>query len=51
MPTPDSEAFCEMHPHLLHRQVLRLFYSPEHRMHPDAMGTFVEPDLTAFPKV
>jgi hypothetical protein len=51
MPTADSEAFCDMHPHLLHRQVLRLFYSPKHRMRPDAKSTFVEPDLTAFPEV
>src|SRR5450432_211738 len=33
MPTPDSETFCEMHPQLLHRELLRLFYSPAQRMH------------------
>jgi hypothetical protein len=51
MPTPDSQAFCDTHPHLLHRQVLRLFYSPERRMHPDAKGMFVEPDLAGLPVV
>jgi hypothetical protein len=51
MPTADSEAFCEMHPHLLNRNILRLFYSPQQRMHPDAKSKFVEPDLTALPKV
>ena len=49
MPTADSEAFCEMHPQLLHRHVLRFFYSPERRMHPDAKTDFVEPDLTPLP--
>jgi hypothetical protein len=49
MPTADGEAFCDAHPHLLHKQVLRLFYSPERRMHPNAKRTFVEPDLTALP--
>lgn len=49
MPTGTSEQFCDMHPHLMHRQVLRLFYSPQRRMHPDAKQAFVEPDLTALP--
>jgi DinB superfamily len=50
MPTPDSESFCDTHPQLLHKHVLRLFYSPEQRMHPSAKTSFVEPDLTEFPK-
>ena len=50
MPTADSEAFCEMHPQLLNRHVLRLFYSPQRRMHPDAKTRFVEPDLTSLPR-
>jgi hypothetical protein len=50
-PTADSEAFCDTHPQLLSRNVLRLFYSPERRMHPDAKTKFVEPDLTDFPTV
>ena len=51
MPTADSEEFCEKHPQLLHRQVLRLFYSLERWMHPDAKTQFVEPDLAALPKL
>jgi hypothetical protein len=51
MPTADSEAFCDMHPQLLHRHVLRFFYSPERRMHPDAKTTFVPPDLTDLPRL
>ena len=51
IPTADSEAFCDMHPQLLNRNILRLFYSPERRMHPDAKTRFVEPDLTDLPTV
>jgi hypothetical protein len=50
-PTRDSEAFCDTHPHLLHKHILRLFYSPERRMLPEAKHSFVEPDLTALPRV
>jgi len=51
MPTPDSESFCDSHPQLLTRHVLRLFYTPERRVHPDAKATFVEPDLAPLPRV
>jgi hypothetical protein len=51
MPTADSDAFCDTHPQLLHREVLRLFYSPQRRMHPAAKETFIEPDLTELPEV
>jgi hypothetical protein len=51
MPTTCSESFCDMHPQLLHKEVLRLFYSPQRRMHPDAKFKFIEPDLTALPPV
>ena len=51
MPTDDSESFCRMHPHLLQKHVLRLFYSPERRLHPDAKHAFVEPDLAALPRL
>lgn len=50
MPTADSEAFCDRHPHLLRKEILRLFYSPEQRMHPEAKTRFVEPDLTNLPR-
>lgn len=49
MPTRDSNAFCETHPHLLQKEILRLFYSPQRRLHPDAKATFVEPDLAMLP--
>ena len=47
MPTPDADAFCDTHPQLLTKHVLRLFYSPEHRMQPKAKTEFIEPDLRA----
>jgi hypothetical protein len=50
-PTPDGESFCNNHPHLLHKQVLRLFYSPERRMLPEAKEHFVEPDLIPLPRI
>ena len=50
-PTPDSEAFCDAHPQLMSRHVLRLYYSPEGRMRPQAKATFVEPDLAPLPRI
>ena len=49
-PTPDSSTFCDTHPQLMTRHALRLFYSPQRRMHPDAKRTFFEPDLAPLPK-
>jgi hypothetical protein len=50
-PTPTADAFCDTHPQLMTRSVLRLFYSPRRRMHPDAKAKFLEPDLTELPPV
>jgi hypothetical protein len=50
-PTTDADSFCDTHPHLLDKHILRLFYSPERRIHPDAKTQFVEPDLTSLPKI
>ena len=33
-PTPDADTFCDTHPQLMTPSVLRLFYSPEQRLHP-----------------
>lgn len=49
-PTPDADSFCDTHPQLMHKHVLRLFYSPERRMRPDAKTQFVEPDLAPLPR-
>ena len=48
--TQDAKSFCETHPQLLSKYLLRLFYSPEQRGHPDAKTCFVEPDLAQLPK-
>ena len=48
-PTVGSKEFCDAHPQLMSKHVLRFFYSPARRMHPDAKSTFVEPDLAALP--
>jgi hypothetical protein len=51
MPTPDADTFCDTHSQLLTKHVLRLFYSPEHRMQPRAKTEFVRPDLTSLPAI
>ena len=47
----NSEEFCDMHPQLMTKHVLRVFYSPKQRMDPRAKADFVEPDLTALPRI
>ena len=48
--TPDADSFCDTHPQLLSKHILRLFYSPQRRSHPDAKTRFIEPDLTPLPR-
>jgi hypothetical protein len=48
-PSENADAFCDTHPQLMTRHVLRLFYSPERRMHPEAKEWFEEPDLAKLP--
>lgn len=50
-PADNADEFCDLHPQLLTRHVLRLFYSPAKRMHPLAKTQFVEPDLAPLPKL
>jgi len=50
-PTPTADSFCDAHPQLMTRHVLRLFYSPARRMHPLAKTQFIEPDLAPLPKL
>lgn len=50
-PTADSEAFCDTHPQLMSKHVLRFFYSPARRMDPRAKREFVAPDLTPLPRI
>jgi len=50
-PVSDSNQFCDTHPQLLSRHVLRFFYSPRRRMHPLAKTKFVQPDLAPLPRI
>lgn len=50
-PVKDADGFCDVHPQLMSKHVLRFFYSPERRMHPLAKTQFVEPDLAPLPKL
>jgi outer membrane protein assembly factor BamD (BamD/ComL family) len=47
--TADADSFCDTHPQLMTKHVLRLFYSPQRRMHRLAKTEFIEPDLAPLP--
>ena len=49
-PADTADAFCDAHPQLLQKHILRLFYSPAQRMHPEAKERFIEPDLARLPQ-
>ncbi len=51
MPTCDGDAFCNMHPQLMTRHALRLFYSPQRRMDARAKSQFIQPDLSPLPRI
>ena len=50
-PAPDGETFCDLHPQLMNSRILRFFYSPARRMHPDARTSYIEPDLAPLPRI
>jgi hypothetical protein len=50
-PVHTADEFCDTHPQLMSKHVLRFFYSPHRRMHPDAKTRFIEPDLAPLPKI
>ncbi len=50
-PVTDGNSFCDMHPQLMTKHALRLFYSPQRRMHPQAKTQFIEPDLAPLPRI
>jgi hypothetical protein len=50
-PVTTADEFCDMHPQLMTRHALRLFYSPERRMDPRAKDQFVPPDLAPLPRI
>lgn len=51
LPVASSQEFCDSHPQLMTKHVLRLFYSPQRRLDPDAKTTFLSPDLAPLPSV
>ncbi len=50
-PAETSDAFCDQHPHLLHKTVLRLYYTRPRIMSWEAKRDFVEPDIAPLPPV
>jgi hypothetical protein len=50
-PVGTADEFCDMHPQLMTKHALRLFYSPQRRMDPRAKTQFVEPDLAPLPRI
>lgn len=49
-PSCTADAFLDEHPQLAQKTLLRLFYSRERIMSPEAKTRFVEPDLAPLPK-
>ncbi|MCI0365833.1 MAG: hypothetical protein L0219_18395 [Phycisphaerales bacterium] len=49
-PEENSEAFWDAHPELSQKKALRLFYSKERFMSPEAKTRFIEPDLAPLPR-
>jgi hypothetical protein len=49
-PAETADAFFEQHPELSQTKTLRLFYSRERFMTPEAKAGFLEPDLTPLPQ-
>lgn len=50
-PVHSADEFCDVHPELMSKHVLRFFYSPQRRMDPEAKKRFVEPDLAKLPRI
>ncbi len=50
-PVKSADEFCDMHPQVMSKHVLRFFYSPQRRMHPLAKTQFIEPDLAPPPRI
>lgn len=51
IPASSADSFCDQHPQLLTRHVLRFFYSPRQSLNPLSKTEFVEPDLATLPKI
>jgi hypothetical protein len=49
-PEQTADAFCDAHPELLQKKILRMFYSKDLFMSSRAKAEFVEPDLAPLPR-
>jgi len=49
-PAASADEFFELNPQLAEKKVMRLFYSRERIMTPEAKAKFVEPDLAPLPR-
>jgi hypothetical protein len=49
-PAANADTFLDEHPELSEKKTLRLFYSRQRFMWPEAKTSFVEPDLTPLPR-
>lgn len=45
----DSTAFCDAHPHLMQKTLLRLYYTRARLLSAEAKGDFVAPDIAPLP--
>ncbi len=50
-PVASADEFCDQDSQLMSRHILRLFYSPKRRSHPDAKERFIKPDLAELPRI
>ncbi len=49
-PTDDFDSFSEANPHLFNKSLLRLYYTRERILTPEAKAGYVEPDLAPLPR-
>ena len=49
-PAENADDFCQRHPELSRKETMRLFYTRELFMSPEAKAGFIEPDLAPLPK-
>ncbi|MHC4107013.1 MAG: hypothetical protein ACYSTY_02895, partial [Planctomycetota bacterium] len=48
-PTEDFDSFADANPHLFNKSLLRLYYTRERILTPEAKARYVEPDLAPLP--
>ncbi|MCB1205783.1 MAG: hypothetical protein KDN18_16090 [Verrucomicrobiae bacterium] len=51
LPAANAGEFCDLHPELMNKHLLRFFYSPGRRMDPRAKTQFLPPDLSDLPSL